>query len=230
MAYWTIQELMNYVYTETNRPDLVQETQSAVLASIMKMHGLDFFPRDVQSGLIVFDTTAYIQELDVSSIPRFRAFKAIRKWDPSFAQYQQNPTLLPPLQNNSIGLPYNEQLALGFIRILDVDDVLDDYNTEKVDVGYLAGTTFYIKSSTSFQQAFCHWYAYPQMDFANNFANFNSWIAENHPYAIIYDAASSILQKIGQTDAARKYDSPQGGLVADQINNLRISATTLLGR
>ena len=41
------QTLLSYVYVETNRPDLEAETKSAVFASILKMHGLDFFYKDI---------------------------------------------------------------------------------------------------------------------------------------------------------------------------------------
>jgi len=216
----TIANLAALVYVETNRPDLISETYNAVLASITKMHCLDYFPRDIVTSKIVFDSSAYIQELDTTILPRWRAWKAIRKWDPTYINYQSNPNNSLPLISNSLGFSANPSQALAFFNMIDLDDILDGYETEKVNVCYQAGTTLYMKSSTTFQQAFAFFYQYPNLDPTNSYANFSSWIADNHPYTIVYDAASAVLQKIGMTDAARKYDNPTNGLVKDQMEAL----------
>lgn len=230
---WSLQDLINQVYTETKRPDLVSDTQSAVIASVIKMHGLEFFYKDVQPTLLVFDSPAYIQTIDTQTIPRFRAMNYIRKWDPSLAAYQQNPYLLPPLTNNSLGIPVNPQLALAFLEYCPANWILDNYGAEKVDIWYAAGSTVFIKSSTLLTQGLLGFYQYPNIDNANNYANFYSWIADQFPYAIIYDAASKILQSIGMDSAARKYDNTNPnnpGLVQDHIHNLIMSNITPEGR
>lgn len=216
-------ELLAAVIVETNRDDLTDETAQAVLSSTQKMHGFDFFKKDLVSAFITFDVTQFLQFIDTSQIPLFRKIKYIRKWDPTYAASEQDPTLfLPPLTNNSLGVPVNPALALRFFKFIDADDIFDrEYKSaEKVDVAYEAGNVIFMKSSTALSQAIAMWYAWPNLDNSNNGANFNSWVAAKYPYTIVYDAASNILQKIGMTDAARKYDNPDPnnpGLVQSQI-------------
>lgn len=228
-------ELVNAVYVETARSDLVDETSNAVLSSTLKMHGLDFFYKDITSFKVVFDSAAYIQQLDIASCPRYRSLKYARKWDPTFNAYQLTPTALPPLQNNSLGVPINPNLALKFFEIIEPDDILDDFNTEKTDVAYQIGNSLNFKSSTSFSQMMFGYYQWPNVVADDNL--FSSWIANEYPWAIIFDAASACLQKIGMQDAARKYDMPPdprtgftGGLVWSHIQNLRNSNITAVGR
>jgi len=227
-------ELVNAVYVETARPDLVDETSQAVLASTLKMHGLDYFFKDIQPSNVMFDSAAYIQVLDTAALPRYRALSYARKWDPTFNASQLQPTVLPPIQS-SLGVPVNENLALRPLKVISVDDIFDDYGTEKLDVCYQVGNCIYIKSSTSLSQLRIGWYQWP-LAVADD-TKFSSWIANEFPYAIIFDAASAVLQKTGQQDAARKYDTlpdPRtgkgAGLVWSHIDNLKMSNVTMEGR
>lgn len=237
-AAWTnnVANLAQLVYIETTRPDMFNETISAILASTQKMHGLDFWYKDRVEVQVQLDTPAYIAVLDTQSLPRFRSFGEdgiIRKWDPTFNAYESNPTILPPLSTGANGLPVNPNLALAPLERIDPDAILDDYALEKVDVWYNLNGQINIKSSTLFQWLKIVYYSWPIMDFQNmgNTANpcpgYSSWIAAEFPYAIVFDAASAIFQKVGNNDVARKYDAPPdprtglgGGLVWSQITNL----------
>lgn len=225
-------ELIQAVYTETNRPDLVPQTIQAIRASTLKMHTIDLFPKDIQEGQVVFDQTAYIQNISLFQIPRFRKSVFIRKNDPRYSAYQQNPTLNPPLIGGlpPLGCSVGVKERLGFLRQIAPDNIFDEFGTEKLDVWYQAGKTIWIKSAISIQYVLFGWYAFPNIDITTpdagvTYPNFSSWIADERPFAIIYDATSSVLQKIGMTDAARKYDSPatstqDGGLVQNEIKRL----------
>jgi hypothetical protein len=238
--YWNFTTLCNSVYTETARPDLVAETQSAVIAATLTMHSLEFFNRDIQSALLVFDSAAYIQTIDTTVLPRFRKMSYIRKWDPTYYNLETNPataSILPPI-NSAAGV-LNTNLALAFMTIVAVDDVMDQYNDEKPDVAYQVGDTFMMKSSTKFQQANIGWYSYPNTDLANIGSGcpaYSSWIANEFPYAIIYHAAGSVLQKTGENESAAAYIKPgnqntgdPGGLIAQQISMLRNSTVGQTG-
>ena len=48
-------------------------------------------------------------------------------------------------------------------------------------------------------------------------ANFSSWIADDHPYAIITDAAASVFKTIGQDEKAAYFKQD----VVEQIALLR---------
>lgn len=219
-------ELMAAVYIETNRPDLVEETQQAVLGSLFNNHTREFFFRDIATTEAVFDQAAYIQNIDIYAFPRWRALSYFRKNDPSLATFQQNPTILPPLYSSG-GLPYPQ--SMKFLEVVTPDNIFDQFDCEKLDICYQAGATLFAKSSTALQYALIGWYQFPNLD-ASVPVNFDSWIARDFPYAVIYDAASSVLQKIGMTDAARKYDNPETGLATTAIRTLIINNITMQGR
>jgi hypothetical protein len=224
-------DLVAKVIIETNRPDLglitsggTGEIPQAIQASTLKMHGLDFFFRDVQMAEVVFGTPDYVQSIDVDTLSRYRNLYYIRKWDgdidtPNFA----------PLTGEGSDV-YNA--SLGFIELLTPADLIDSYGWQKTDVAFQTGDTIMIQSSTELEYARIGWFKFPEIGDATTATNptYDSWIAEKHPFAIIYDAASAILQKKGQTDAARKYDSPKGGLVSDQIAQIISTNTTFGGR
>lgn len=224
-------DLVNAVAIETVRPDMGLLSQGgdgripqAILGSILKLHGMDFWLRDVKFADVIFETTAFIQQLDLSVLPRYRALALARKWDPTLDSFQLNPTLLPPLTINIGGQVVSSKLALKKFEIITVTDFNDDYDVEKVDVAYLMGSNINFKSSTALAQAKIGWYQHPYLGTVDkDYEDFDSWIAQEYFFAIIYDASSNIMQKIGMTDAARKYDNPDPnnpGLVRAQVDAL----------
>lgn len=237
-------ELVNAVITETNRPDMGLLSEGGdgripqqVAASTHTIHTIDgdYFFRDLQESQIVFDHSAYIQALDVSAFPRYRSFGYFRKNDPSAAAYQQNPTILPPMFSNN-GYFVTTDTKLGFLTPLTPgQSILDSYGVEKTDVIYQAGSNLRIKSSTSLLYGLVGWWQFPNIDPSNEYANYSSWIAQDWPFSIVFHAASAILQKIGMTDAARKYDGPvdprtgRAGLATEALNNLRKSNILMQG-
>lgn len=222
-------ELVDAVYVETRRPDLVAQTQQQVAASTRKMHGLDFFYKDITTLLAVFDTAGYVQTLDTGVLPFYRSMMYVRKWAPEYLSSQLNPTSLPPLTNSFSGF-VSPNLALAFLQPLAPDDILGMYGEEKTDVYYQVGSTLMMKSSTSFSQALIGFYQHPD----TREATFRSWIAQEYPFTIIYDAASAILQKTGKQDVARKYDAGSltqpVGLVWSHVANLINSNIQIQGR
>lgn len=249
-AFNSLAALMNAVFVETNRPDLLTETAQAVFASTLKMHGMDFFGKDIATGQLVFDSSSYIQTLDTNTLPYYRAIAVIRKDNPAlYGSYELNPTNLPPLFTGIDGRLYSVFEARAILKEISIDNIFDEFKAEKVDVWYQAGSTIMIRSSTALKWGLISWYAWPNLDINNaNLATFltapqncsplfNSWVAQEFPYAIIFDAASSVLQKQGQVDAARKYDQvpdPRtgrgAGLIWSHINNMLISNIVNTGR
>lgn len=238
------------IYTATNRPDLSGETLQAAIASTLKMHTMDFWFRDIQTAQVVFDTSAYVQVLDTNTIPKFRTTAYARKNDPTLATYQQNPLILPPLYNSPIGIPYGIDETMRFFKIITPTSILDkEYGDEILDTAYQVGDSLMFKSLSTFQYLLYGWYAFPNVDTTTTgtvnitlgentftisvYPLFSSWVARDYPYAIIYDAASAILQSIGMTDAARKFDNPDPnnpGLVASHVQALTKANIVAEGR
>lgn len=238
-----LSQLSAAVVIETKRPDFDTFSggdgtiQQKIAAATLFLHGMDFFLKDICETKVVFDAAGYIQQLDSTEIPRFRRMYYARKWDPTLQIYQQNPTILPPLFN-SVGA-VNPTQSLAFFEIIDADKIFDNYHykQERADVAYQAGDTLTFKSSSSFAQMLFGYYQYPNVDTSSEGKNFSSWIARDHPFAIIYHAASSIFAQIGKQETSRKYDagaSPvqvgQPGLVQQEINKILLNEVTVQGR
>lgn len=166
-------ELCNEVYTLTNRSDLVAETKAAVRSATLKLHQVDYFYKDLYETGVVFSPAAYKQEIEYRTlIPRFRSLKYIRKADSTGA-------------------------GLDFLEVLTIpEQIVDSYKINKTDVCYVAGSVIQIYSSTELAYAILGCYIAPDI----TEATFNSWIAVDHPFAIIYEAAAKVFKMTGKTE------------------------------
>lgn len=172
----TLAELQVEVILLTRRPDLVDLTLSAVQSATLKCHQADFWPRDIYETGLAFSSSAYEQDFEYRSfIPLFRAIKYARVY------------------NNTTGD------ALQFFTVIDPANVLDSYNLAREDICYLGGEEIHFKSSTQFQHALFGCYVNPNV----TEASFNSWIAIDHPWAIIHDACRRIYMSTGQEKKAQ---------------------------
>lgn len=169
----TFAELVSDVHTITNRPDLVTETKLAVRVATLKAHQSDFFPKDMYEVGIQWPTPDYIQSIEYRAlIPRWRAFKYLRKYT-----------------NNTPGVLFT---------LLTPEQVLDRYGLQKSDICYIAGEMLEIKSSSQDTNMILACYINPVLD--EN--AFSSWIALDHPYAIVYEAARTVFKQIGFDEQA----------------------------
>jgi len=189
-------ELCAEVYTITQRPDKVAETESAVKSATLKAHQSDFYFKDIFESGIVFSTSEFVQNLDYRALlPRWRAIKYLRKYD------------------NTSGTPGK------FLDLIQPEEVLDRFKIQKQDVFYLAGAYIQINSATQEQYYLFGCYLQPDI----NKDTYDSWIALDHPYAIIFDAAATVFKTIGKDEEAAAYR----GLVGEQM--LLLKASNILG-
>lgn len=169
----SLNSLISDVYTLTNRPDLVAETLLAVKKATLKMHQTDFYAKDLFETGITWNPINYIQSLDYKHIhPRWRKLDYLRK--------------------------YQDGTPGQFFTILTPQESLDRYNVQKEDICYLAGDMYEIKSST--QDTYMLLGAWINPDLTD--AGYSSWIADEHPYAIVIDAAATLFKSIGQDEKA----------------------------
>jgi hypothetical protein len=173
----TLTELQNEVYTITKRPDLVAETLLAVRQATLALHQSDYFWKDLQETGISFTGVAYTQELEYRTIlPQFRAIKYLRKSDSAGA----------------VG---------AFFDVITPEAVLDLYGTDRTNVCYAAGASIEIKSSTQFQYCILGYYTNPVI----TPTGYSSWIALDHPYAIVLEAAEKVFKMTGKTEEFAAY-------------------------
>ena len=185
-------ELQAEVYTLTNRPDLVTETLAAVRSATLKLHQIDYFYKDLYETGVSFSTAAYQQQLEYRTLlPRWRSLKYLRKTDVSGSD------------------------TLGFFEIIVPENVLDDYNLNRDNVAYVAGAVVQMRSSTQFQYIILGCYLQPDI----TVATYTSWIALDHPYAIVWEAAATVFKMIGDTEQFAAFSA----LSQIEQNNIKIS-------
>lgn len=189
----TLTELTQEVYTLTNRSDLVNETLTAVRSATLKIHQSDYYYKDLFETGIEFLTSSYLQSFEYRNlIPLWRALKYIRKTD------------VNGYENGK------------FLRVLSVPEMVEDsYGVNRSDVCYVAGANVQIKSSTELQYAFLGCYVNPNI----TASGYNSWVALDHPYAIVYEAAATVFKMVGDTDQFAAFSS----LAAQQLAEVRMS-------
>lgn len=173
----TLTELQAEVITITKRPDRTAETLLAVRQATLALHQSDYFYKDMYETGISFSSSAYLQELEYRPIlPLFRSLKYLRKSD-------------------SLGTPG------AFFEVVQPESVLDGFGYQRTDICYAAGASIEIKSSTQFQYALLGCYLNPDI----TSVGFNSWIAIDHPYAIVMQAAEKVFKMTGKTEEFAAY-------------------------
>lgn len=169
-------ELQEKVIEITNRPDLAALTFSAIQSATLKMHRLDYFPKDLFQGVI--DTGAVSAEKELSTtltLPRFRTLNFIRVYDLVTAK----PTV--------------------DFNIIDALNLNDQYGVQRPNVAFLAGDNIRLKAAAAFQHIYISYYTDPIV----TSAGYASWIANGYPFALIHEAAAQIFRSIGQMEKFR---------------------------
>jgi hypothetical protein len=165
-------ELLTDVYSITNRPELVSQTKIAVRAATLKAHHLDYFPKDLKESGILWNIPAYQQSFDYRAFDaRWRSFKYLRKYD----------------AGTTPGTPGD------FFKIITPEQVLDDYMIQRTEVLYLAGSHYEILSKTQDTNMLLGYYRHPD----TTELTYDSWIALDHPWAIVFEAAALIFKQTG---------------------------------
>ncbi len=191
-------ELLTEVFEITSRPDLVTATTNAVKAATLKAHQTDYYSKDIFETGVQFESTDFRQSLDyITLFSNFRAFKYFRRVED---------------ENDDIG---------KFIAILAVDEILDEYGENRTDIAYVAGRVLEIRSSVSFQFGLLGCYVNPIV----REGAYVSWVAEQHPFFIIHEAARRVFKQIGQMEES----NGQRELVAEELVLLRATGLTDVG-
>lgn len=179
-------ELVTAVYTATNRPDLVAETQLAIMQATLALHAADDWWPDRTQVIIPaaqFTTANSVIDLD-TYFPRFRKLEVIRPVD-----LTTNPTgldaLAPPLE------------------ILEPAAIFNEFSKQKSEYCYPAGSNLVVRTMRYNNAMFCTYFPYPV---AVSPTSYVSWIAAKYPYAIINKAVRQIFVIIGYEDSAARLD------------------------
>lgn len=194
----TFDELVAEVYILTTRPDLTAMTKSAIKAATLKAHKTDFYSKDIFESGVEFSTSEFRQSLDyIGLFSNFRALKYLKRVES---------------QTDEVG---------AFIDIITPEEVLDSYGCNRSDIAYVAGRVLEIRSAVSFSKCLLGCYVLPIV----REDSYTSWVAEQSPFLIIYEAVRVVLATIGQTEESNSYRD----LVIEEFTLLKMSALTDVG-
>ena len=193
-------ELVTEVYAYTSRPDLVAKTLSAVKAATLKMHHSDYYGRDLIEQEINFASALNYHTYDYTvGFPQFRALKYLRYLD---------KTVTPNVKGD-------------FFQIIEPEQIVDGYNVTRENIVYLSGAALIIKALTEFRYGWISYYKHPVI----TDGGYTSWIAVEHPYAIVYEAARTICKFVGKLDSAASLEKS----LNEELALLKITAVQLRG-
>lgn len=170
-----LSELIDAVVSKTGRPDKAStgEILLAIQEATLFSHNYDFFRRDIVELPVEYATASFRGRLDYPALlPGFRKIAYWRKFDPLTC-------------------------AVGpYLDPVEADQLIDQFKNQKVDKYYLAGKVLNWFSSTSDKAHLIGYYKYPGI----KRDNYDSWIAEDHPFPIINYSSGVIFGQIGQQD------------------------------
>jgi hypothetical protein len=190
----TFQEIYDEIILITKRPDLVDRTKQAIRAATLKAHQSDFYYKDLIEIAVQFTDPFYLQSfVPTEVVPAFRKAKYIRLWAGGLA-----------------GEPGK------FLTPIQIENSQDGYGHIKQDVFYMAGQNLQIRGMCALDKVLFGCYQNPII---TPEANYNSWIAVEMPYVIIYEAARTIFKSMSYTEQANEYSQ----LVGEQFQELKLS-------
>jgi hypothetical protein len=165
----TLASLTADVLEITKRKDLATATALHVKNAILKVHTSDYYLKDLFETTFTFATPATVYQLDYKLlIPRFRTAKYLTVVDP---------------------------ISLDFVRKLNpipIEKFMDGYGYLRQDSYYLAGNQLQIRVDDSAAVFGIGCYLYPDTTLASP-----SWIVDEFPFAVIYEAARTLFKSIG---------------------------------
>lgn len=188
------QELYDEVILITKRPDLVDRTKQCLRSATIKAHHSDFYFKDLVEVPVQFSNLFFLQSfIPTEVVPNFRMAKYIRLWNGG-----------------------NTGDAGRFLEPIQIENSLNLYGQNKTNVFYMAGQMLQIRGAATLDKVLFGCYVNPII---TPEASFSSWIANEQPYALIYEAARQIFKSISFTEQANEYSS----MVADEYAELKLS-------
>lgn len=210
-AYSKVEELViddtgrpNFAVLDTNGSSLIMRR---IRRAVLAMHRIDFWLKDLVEQLYAFDSSASIQIIDTTYLPRLRSVGYLRKWDAQLASaYQANVT----------GSPRGSSFAE-----LNPANILDGYSADKQDTMYRSGQMIKLNSSIPIQQVLIGWFQDPLLD---PITATDSWILKNYPDLICAHVKRRLFKDIGKDEENRSANEEyQEELLKLQINNIKLA-------
>lgn len=178
----TFAELYAATLEHTKRPELQGITESAIRTAVLRAHHVDFFSRDLKTGLLTYTISNSAQFYDFPNIsvtmPNMRTPKHI---------YEVSET----------GQPVNR------VNFCDTDDLLDECGQLKRGVYHMIGDTLRVYPLATTGRAELYYYANPVI---SGNTVLQSWIADAYKEEVARWAAAIVFTRSGFIEMANKYN------------------------
>lgn len=190
----TFDEMVAEVISITKRPDLQTKIESNVRAATLKAHHSDFYYKDLYEVPVQFTNQFILQSFIPTEVaPYFRKVKYIRLWEGDI--------------EGDVG---------KFFTHIQIENSVDGYGYIKTDVYYMAGQLLQLRGTQPLNKVLFGCYQHPIITPSTAY---RSWIADEMPYAIIYEAARVTFKSVSFTEQANEYSA----LVNEQFSELKLS-------
>ena len=176
MANDLFSSLLNDVYIHTNRPDLVNETTLAIKKATSKAHLSDEFPEDM---------------VQVTAVPTSSDRANEYLLDVSSPPFTRHRKVLQVINSDT-------RKALTQVTI---EDLFDAYGMLKSECWYKAGLMYRVNSTQLASGLDVIYLQNP--DTVPD--TYTSWIALEHPEAVVEEAASQVFKMIGKDTEFQRY-------------------------
>lgn len=193
----TIASLTADIITVTKRPDLVADIALHLKNALLKAHSADFWLRDLYEDNFNFSSPSVTYQLDYKAlVPRWRTLKYLNAVDPT-----------------------TRDIVAKF-KGISIEKAIDGYGYKRDYSYYLAGAYLQIRTSGQETNFGFGCYLYPDTTLAKP-----SWIADEFPFAIVYEAARTLYKTIGKDQESASMEK----MVAEAMAEVRMVGLTTVG-
>lgn len=193
----TLASLQTDLQSIIKRPDLFDDSALHIKNALLKAHTKDYWLKDIYETNFQFGTAAINYTLEPKTlIPLYRSMKYL--------------TIIDPITED----------VVRELKPLPVESWLDSYGYIKDYVWYVAGTNVQIRCSGQETIFGLGVYLYPDTTLATP-----SWIADEFPFVILYEAARTMFRLIGFDEQAASAER----LVKEAMDDLVKTAITSKG-
>lgn len=193
----SLAQLQADVLTIVKRPDLVDAIALHVKNAILKVHSSDYYLPDLYENSFQFAVSATQYSLDTKTlIARWRKSKYFNVLDPNTGEIVKK------------------------LKPIAVLNTVDGYGYIKDYVFYEAGNYVQIKASGGEQTYGFGAFLYPDVSLVSP-----SWIVDQFPYAVQYEAARTLFKTIGYDEQSTSMER----LVAEAIAEIKVVGLATIG-
>lgn len=178
----TYSDLETLVIGQTKRPDISTVTSAAIRTATLRAHHVDFFPRDVVLGTLLFTPSSTAYHYDIanlsSTLVRLRSLKNIQAIEVATGR---------PVES---------------LEYRDSDDLYDSDGNRRLSVYTLIGDTLRIYPMLATGQLSAFYYRNPNV----TGLEYSSWIADTYPDELAMWAAAIVFARTGFAEMAADFN------------------------